>query len=94
MQHLERHKILNTQHSFGFKSARYYIILIKSYLILYLINEKENEPADFNKTNDVVSFRFGDFQLLDIMKFLVGATTLDPFLKAYNASEMKAFIPY
>ena len=86
MQHLERYT--NTLPVFGFNSGRYDINLIKSYLIPYLINEK-TEPSVMKKANDFVSFKFGDVQLLDIMKFLGGATTLDSFLKAYKASELK-----
>ena len=87
MQHLE--KYTNTLPVFGFNSGRHDINLIKSYLIPYLINEKEIEPSVIKKANDFVSFKFGDVQLLDIMKFLGRATTLDSFLKAYKASELK-----
>ena len=68
--------------------------LIKSYLIPYLIREKEQETSVIKKANDFLSFKFGDVQFLDIMKFLVGATTLNSFLKAYKASETKGFFPY
>ena len=76
-QHLERY--VNT---FGFNSGRYDLNLIKSYLIPYLICDKEIEPTVIKKANDFISFKFGDVQSLDIMKFLGGATTLDSFLKA------------
>ena len=92
MQHLERYT--NTLTVFGFNSGRYDINLIKSYLIPYLIKEKEIEPSVIEKANDFVSFKFRDVQLLDIMKFLGGATTLDSFLKAYKASELKGYFPY
>ena len=92
MQHLERYT--NTLPVFGFNSERYDINLIKSYLIPYLINEKDIEPSVIKKANDFVSFKFGDVQLLDIMNFLGGATTLDSFLKAYKASELKGYFPY
>ena len=68
--------------------------LIKSYLIPYLIRDKEQETSVIKKANDFISFKFGDVQFLDIMKFLGGATTLDSFLKAYKASETKGFFPY
>ena len=92
MQHLER--CTNILTVFGFNSGRYDINLIKSYLIPYLINEKEIEPSIIKKANDLVSLNFGDVQLLDIMIFLGGATTIGTFLKAYNASEMKGYFPY
>ena len=68
--------------------------LIKSYLIPYLIRDNEQERSVIKKANDFISFKFGDVQFLDIMKFLGGATTLDSFLKAYKASETKGFFPY
>ena len=73
MQQLERYT--NTLPVFGFNGGRYDINLIKSYLILYLINEKEIEPSVVKKANDFVSFKFRDVQFLYIMKFLGGATT-------------------
>ena len=91
-QHLERY--INTLPVFGFNSGRYDLNLIKSYLIPYLIRDKEPETSVIKKANDFISFKFGDVQFLDIMKFLGGATTLDSFLKAYKASETKGFFPY
>ena len=91
-QNLERY--VNTLPVFGFNSGRYDLNLIKSYLIPYLINDKEAEPIVIKKANDFISFKFGDIQFLDIMKFLGGATSLDSFLKAYKASETKGFFPY
>ena len=90
-QHLERY--VNTLPVFGFNSGRYDLNLIKSYLIPYLIRDKEQETSVIKKANDFISFKFGDVQFLDIMKFLGGATTLDSFLKAYKASETKGFFP-
>ena len=63
---------------FGFNSAKYDLNLIKTYFLPIL----------------VISFKFGDIQLLDIMNFLRGATSLDSFLKAYKTSETKGFFPY
>ena len=90
--HLERY--INTLPVFVFNSGRYDLNLIKSYLIPYLTPDKEQETSVNKKANDFISFKFGDVQFLDIMKFLGGATTLDSFLKAYKASETKAFFRY
>ena len=79
---------------FGFNSGRYDLNLIKSFLIPYLIFDKEIEPTVIEKANDFISFKFGDVQFLDIMKFHGGAKTLNSFLKAYKASEIKSFSPY
>ena len=68
--------------------------MIKSFLLPILINERNMEPIVIKKANQFVSFKFGDVQLLDIMNFLGGATSLDSFLKAYKTSETKGFFPY
>ena len=52
------------------------------------------EPIVIKKANQFVCFKIGDVQLLDIMNFLGGATSLDSFLKAYKTSETKVFFPY
>ena len=91
-QHLERY--LKIVPNFGFNSGRYDLKLIKSYLILYLIRDKEQETSVIKNANDYISFKFGDVQILDIMKFLGGSTTLDSFLKTYKARETKEFFPY
>ena len=52
------------------------------------------EPIEIKKSNQFVSFIFGDVQLLDITNFLGGATSLDSFLKAYKTAETKGFFQY
>ena len=91
-EHLERY--CNVLPVFGFNSAKYGISLIKSYLLPVLIIERNMEPIVIKKANQFVSFKFGDVQFLDIMNFLVGATSLDSFLKAYKTAETKGFFPY
>ena len=91
-EHLERY--CNVLPVFGFNSAKYDINLIKSYLLPILINERNMEPTVIKKANQFVSFKFGDVQLLDIMNFLGGPTSLDSFLKAYKTAETKGFFPY
>ena len=90
-EHLERY--CNVLPVFGFCSAKY-INLIKSYLLPILINERNMEPTLIKKTNQFVSFKSGDVQLLDIMNFLGGATSLGSFLKAYKTAETIGFFPY
>ena len=90
-EHFERY--CNTLPVFGFDSAKYDINLIKSYLLPIPVNERQIEPAVIKKANQFVSFKFGDVQLLDIMNFLGGATSLDSFLKAYKTEETKNFSP-
>ena len=91
-EHLERY--CNVLPAFGFFSAKYDINLIKSYLLPILINEWNMEPTVTKKANQFVTFKFGDYQLLDIMNFLGGATSLDSFLKAYKTEETKGSFPY
>ena len=91
-QHFER--LCNTLPVFGFNSAKYDIILIKSYLLPIFVTERQIEPAVIKKANQFVSFKFGDVQLLDIMNFLGGANSLESFLRAYKTEETKGFFPY
>ena len=59
-----------------------------------LVNERQIERTVIKKANQFVSFKLGDVQLLDIMNFLGGATSLHSFLKAYKTEETKVFFPY
>ena len=67
---------------------------MKSYLLPILVNERDIEPSVINKANQFISFKFDDIQLLAILNFLAGATSLVSFLKAYKTSETKGFFPY
>ena len=91
-EHLERYcKVLPI---FDFNSSKYDHNLMKSYSLPNLVNERNIELSVIKKANQFISFKFGDFQLLDIMKVHGGATSLDSFLKAYKISETKGFFPY
>ena len=79
---------------FGFNGAKYALNLIKWYLLPILVNERDIEPTVMKKANQFSSFHFSNIQLLDIMKNLGGATSLDSFLKAYRTLETKRFFPY
>ena len=46
------------------------------------------------KANQFVCFMFGDVKLLDLWKFLGGATRLDSFLEAYKTSKTKGYFLY
>ena len=90
-EHFERY--CNVLPVFGFNSAKYDINLIKSYLLAIFKNKRDIEPTVIKKANQFVSFKFGVIQLLDIMNFLGGATSLDSFLKAYKTKETKDSFP-
>ena len=90
-EYLERYcKFLTV---FGFNSAKYDLNLIKSYLLPILVNERDIEPTVIKKATQFIPFKIGDIQLLDILNFLGGETSLDSFLKAYKTSETKKFFP-
>ena len=91
-KHFERY--CHTLPVFGFKSARYDINIIYSYLLPILVTERDIESIVIKKTNQFVSFNFGKVHLLNILNLLGGATNLDSFLKAYKASETKGLIPH
>ena len=74
---------------FGFNSAKNGLNLIKSYLLLIPVNERDIEPTVIKKANQFIWFKFGDIQLSDIVNFFGGATRLDSILKAYKTSETK-----
>ena len=65
-----------------------------SYLLPILINGPKIETVVIKKTNQNTFFIFGDFQLLDIMNFHGGPTSLGSFSKAHTTSETKGFFPY
>ena len=75
-------------------NAKYDLNLIKSFLLAIFLNERDIEPTVIKKANQFISFKIDDIQLLDIMNFLGGATSLDSFLKAYKTSETKGFFSY
>ena len=91
-EHFERY--CNLLPVFGFNSAKYDSNLIKSFLLPILVNERDIEPTVIKKVNQFVFFKFGDKQLLDIVNFLGGATSLDSFLKTYKTKETKGFFFY
>ena len=91
-EHFERY--CNVLPVFGFNSAKYDVNLIRSFLLPILVNERDIEPTVVKKASQFVSFKFGHIQLLDIMNFLGGVTSLDYFLKAYKAKDTKSFFPY
>ena len=88
---LERY--CNVSPVIGFNSAKYDLKLIKSYLLLILVNERDIEPTVIKKANQFIPFKFGDIQLLDILNFLGGATSLDSFMKAYKKFRNKRIFP-
>ena len=91
-EHLERY--CDVLPIFGFNSAKYDLNLMKSYLLPIPVNERNNGPTVLKKANQFISFKMGDLQLLDIVNFPWGATSLDSFLKAYKTSETKGFFLY
>ena len=90
-QHFERY--VNTLPVLGFNSGKNDLNLIKSYLLPYLILERDIRPTVIKKANHFVSLKFGYVKFLDILNFLGGATSIDSFLKAYKTSETNGCCP-
>ena len=78
---------------FGFNSAKYDIILIRSYLLPLLVNGRKIEPTVIKKAIPFVFSKFGDYQSLD-KNVLGGAKSLDFSLKAYKTSDTKVVLPF
>ena len=57
-EHFERY--CNVLLVLGFNSAKHDIDLIKSYLLPFLVNERDIEPTVIKKANQFVSLKFGD----------------------------------
>ena len=76
---------------FDFYSAKYDLSLINLYLLPIHVNEQVIEHNLIKKANQLICFKFGHIQLLDILIFLGGATSLVQFQKAYKTSETKNF---
>ena len=90
-EHLELHSGLLTV--FGFNSAKDALNLIKFYLLPILVYERDIKPIDIEKADKFIWFKFGDSQLLDIMKFHGGRASLDSALQAYKTSDTRVFFP-
>ena len=67
LEQLERFSI--ALHEFGFNSANYDSSLIKFSLLPILVNKRDLEHTVVKKTNKLISFKFCDIQLLDILYF-------------------------
>ena len=95
-EHLERY--CNVLPVFGFNSAKYDLNLLRLYLLPILNNEGDTEPTVIKKANcqenEFILFKFGVFQLLDIINVLCGATRLDSIWEASKTSERKGYFPY
>ena len=89
--HLE--KYCNVLPIFDISMVKYYLTLIKNYFLPLLVIERMIELKVVKKTNQFVSFKFGDVQQLDILNFLRGAASLDSYLKAYVTPETKKYFP-
>ena len=86
-EHLERY--CNILPLFSCNSAKYDLKLMKYNLLPILVNERNIKLNVIKKVDQFISFKLGDIQLLDIMNFVWGATSLDSFWKAYQTSETK-----
>ena len=79
---------------FGFNSAKYDINLVELNLLPMLVKERVVEQKKIKKLNQLVSFKFGKAQLLDLFNYLGGATCLVSSMKAYKTSLTKSCFQY
>ena len=76
---------------FGFNSAKSVLNFLKCYLLIIVSNKRDIKPTVNGKAIPFIIYKFGDNQLLDLMKFLEGA--LITFLEAYETPETRSFFP-
>ena len=81
--------MLNFLPDFGFNRGKNDLNLIKIFVLPYLIHVRDIQSTVIKKANQFVSFKFCDVQLLRVLSFLGGATSLDSFFKAYKTNETK-----
>ena len=74
---------------FGFNSTNYHKSLIKTFLLPLFVNEQENEPIVIKKANQFVRFKFGGFQLPDLLNFLGETTSLDSVFIFENLQDFR-----
>ena len=79
---------------FRLNSAKNDLNLIKRYLLSVLVDVCDIEATISKISNQFISFKFSDIQLLDTLKILGGATDLDSILKAYKTSKAKRFFVF
>ena len=63
-------------------------------MLLLRVNERGIEPILIKKANQFVSFKFGNVQLLHILKFPGRTKSIDSFLRSYKTTESKGYFPY
>ena len=91
-EYLERY--CNVLAVFSFNSSENDPKIIRSFLLHILLNERDIRPTVIKKANQLISFKFGEIHLLDILNVIGGAKSLESFLKAFKTSEKKSFFTY
>ena len=87
-EHLESYYIVLL--GFDINGAEYDINIMKSYLLLLLVNERGFEPTVIKKANQFIIFKFEVFHLVDRLH-LLGIVF---FFKAHKIWGMKNCFPY
>ena len=88
-EHFERYS--NVLPVSGFNNAKDDIDLMKASLLPILVNERDIEPTVMKKANQFFLFKFRDIQVLDIMNFHGGATSLDFSSRLTKPKRQKVF---
>ena len=88
--HFERE--CNTVPVFGINNAKYDRNLIKVSLIPIHVTKRKKQSTVKKMTNQLVSFAFGNVQLLHVVTFFGGATNHGSFLKAHKRVKKKLLL--
>ena len=89
LEHLER--FFNLLRLILFRSRKFDTNLLRPHCYLFL--KTKNYQTSFSQNSkQLITFKFSDIQIRDILNFHGGATIRDFFIKAYETSETIRFI--
>ena len=75
----------------GFNSAKYDLLLIKPYMVNYLMTQKE-EPTTICNGNAIINLKTTKLDFIDIYNY--AKTSLDGFNKSFEAETSKSYFCY
>ena len=78
----------------GFNSAAYDLKLCRKYLIQILHEMEGEEPLVIKKGGSYTAIKTKHLKFVDVINYLAPGFSYDQFLKAFKASQTKAFFPY
>ena len=78
----------------GFNSGKYDVQLIKQKLVTHLNLIHDKDKFVVKKGNCYVCIANGKFKFLDITQFVAPGYSYEKFIRSYDATEGKGFLPY